>query len=125
MHVNTRTPRKSAFNIKHKWTKMETADINKHRDSAIIYCIFLLCSLYYISGYLVILLAIFFIWEPFEAFIRGRKHIPFWGVKLAPLSIPAQRRLQTLVVLYHVMNITVNPQIVIGVVIYLLFTRLW
>ena len=106
-------------------TKMEENGINKHRDAAILYCVFLLCSLHYLSGYLIPLLAVFFIWKPFEALLRGRERVPFWGVKLAPLSIPTQRRLQTLVVLYHVMNITVNPQIVTAAIIYLLFTRLW
>lgn len=104
---------------------MEENGINKHRDAAILYCVFLLCSLHYLSGYLIPLLAVFFIWKPFEALLRGRERVPFWGVKLAPLSIPTQRRLQTLVVLYHVMNITVNPQIVTAAIIYLLFTRLW
>jgi len=48
-----------------------------------------------------------------------------FGVDFAPLAIPLERRLQTLAIISHVCNFTINPGIGILVMVYLLFTQLW
>jgi len=51
--------------------------------------------------------------------------VNFLGIEFAPLSVPAERRLQTLCVFVHVCNFTINPVLCIVALVYLLWTSLW
>jgi len=57
---------------------------------------------------------------------RGRtRTISVLGVRFSPLSLPWERRLQTLVVAIHIANFTITPWITTLTTLYGLFTKYW